>query len=137
MVVIVGFAMRIAPFAVPALIFDVTALFGWEILRQLSFYVIIVLVGYLLHLVRHVTRCCCRVFARYSPGRFFKKMIPVMVTAFSTSSSNATLPTTIKTSEEELALIAKSSEHRKGFETAALGAGDQASCWELLVRRQL
>ena len=110
MVVIVGFAMRIAPFAVPALIFDVTALFGWEILRHLSFYVIIVLVGYLLHMVGTYS-VLLRVFARYSPGRFFKKMIPVMVTAFSTSSSNATLPTTIKTSEEELALIAKSSKH--------------------------
>ena len=101
MVVIVGFAMRIAHFAVPALIFDVTALFGWEILRQLSFYVIIVLVGYILHLFGTFS-VLLRIFARYSPGRFFKKMIPVMVTAFSTSSSNATLPTTIKTSEEEL-----------------------------------
>lgn len=101
MVVIVGFAMRIAPFAVPALIFDVTALFGWEILRHLSFYVIIVLVGYLLHMVGTYS-VLLRVFVRYSPSRFFKKMIPVMVTAFSTSSSNATLPTTIKTSEEEL-----------------------------------
>jgi DAACS family dicarboxylate/amino acid:cation (Na+ or H+) symporter len=101
MVVIVGFAMRIAPFAVPALIFDVTALFGWEILKHLSFYVIIVLVGYLLHLFGTYS-VLLRVFARYSPGQFFKKMIPVMITAFSTSSSNATLPTTIKTSEEEL-----------------------------------
>ena len=101
MVVIVGFAMRIAPFAVPALIFDVTALFGWEILRHLSFYVIIVLVGYLLHLFGTYS-ILLTVVARYSPGQFFKKMIPVMITAFSTSSSNATLPTTIKTSEEEL-----------------------------------
>ena len=101
MVVIVGFAMRIAPIAVPALIFDVTALFGWEVLKQLSFYVILVLVGYLLHTFGTYS-IFLKIFAGYSPGRFFKKMIPVMVTAFSTSSSNATLPTTIKTSEEEL-----------------------------------
>ena len=101
MVVIVGFAMRIAPFAVPALIFGVTALFGWEILRQLSFYVIIVLAGYLLH-TGITFSVLLKTFADYSPSRFFRKMIPVMVTAFSTSSSNATLPTTIKTSEEEV-----------------------------------
>jgi DAACS family dicarboxylate/amino acid:cation (Na+ or H+) symporter len=101
MVVIVGFAMRLAPYAVPALIFGVTALFGWEILRQLLFFVVTVFIGYLLQLFGTYS-VALKALARYSPGLFFKKMIPVMVTAFSTSSSNATLPTTIKTSEEEV-----------------------------------
>jgi DAACS family dicarboxylate/amino acid:cation (Na+ or H+) symporter len=101
MVVIVGFAMRLAPFAVPALIFGVTALFGWEILQQLSYFVVIVLVAYLIHLFG-IYSVLLRVLAHYPPGVFFKKMSVVMVTAFSTSSSAATLPTTIKTSEEEL-----------------------------------
>jgi DAACS family dicarboxylate/amino acid:cation (Na+ or H+) symporter len=101
MVVIVGFAMRLAPYAVPALIFGVTALFGWEILRQLLFFVVTVFIGYLLQLFGTYS-VLLKALARYSPGLFFKKMIPVMVTAFSTSSSNATLPTTIKTSEEEV-----------------------------------
>ena len=50
MVVLAGFAMRFAPFAVPALIFDVTALFGWGIFEQLSWFVIVVILGYLLPL---------------------------------------------------------------------------------------
>jgi Na+/H+-dicarboxylate symporter len=49
MVVLVGFAMRFAPFAIPALIFDVTALSGWGIFEQLSWFVIVTIPGYLLH----------------------------------------------------------------------------------------
>lgn len=105
MVVIVGFAMRLAPIAVPALIFKVTALFGWEILRQLSFFTVLVVVGYLLHLFGFYT-VMIRVFARYPARAFFKKVMPVMITAFSTSSSSATLPTTIKFTKEELGVPA-------------------------------
>lgn len=101
MVVIVGFAMALAPVAVPALIFDVTARFGWEIFRQLSLFVVAVLAGYGLHLFGAYA-IFVRVFARLRPSRFFSQMIPVMITALSTSSSSATLPTTIKVTEESL-----------------------------------
>lgn len=101
MVVIVGFAMALAPVAVPALIFDVTARFGWDIFRQLSLFVVAVLLGYGLHLFGTYA-LFVRVFARLRPSRFYSRMIPVMITALSTSSSSATLPTTLKVTEESL-----------------------------------
>jgi DAACS family dicarboxylate/amino acid:cation (Na+ or H+) symporter len=101
MVVIVGFAMKLAPFAVPALIFNATAVLGWQVVKQLAFFVALAFTGYLIHLFVSYS-ILLRIFARYPPSRFFQKVVPVMVTAFSTSSSNATLPTSIKHSEEDL-----------------------------------
>lgn len=101
MVTIVGFAMQLAPFAVPALIFNVTAVLGWQVIKQLALFVVLAFVGYLVQLFGTYS-VLLRVFARYPPRSFFRKVVPVMVTAFSTSSSNATLPTSIKHTEEDL-----------------------------------
>ena len=101
MVVIVGFAMALAPVAVPALIFDVTARFGWEIVQQLTLFLVVVIVGYLVHLFVGLA-VFVRFLAGVPPVAFFTKMIPVMITAMSTSLSAATLPTTIKVTEESL-----------------------------------
>jgi len=98
---IVGFAMQLAPFAVAALIFGTTARFGWGVVQSLLWYAFCVLAG-LFILQFGVYSVLVRIFARLNPLAFFRKVTPVMVTAFSTSSSNATLPTTIKTAEEEL-----------------------------------
>jgi dicarboxylate/amino acid:cation (Na+ or H+) symporter, DAACS family len=98
---IVGFAMQLAPFAVAALIFSTTARFGWGVVQSLLWYAFCVIAG-LLILQFGAYAVLVRVFARLNPLAFFRKVTPVMVTAFSTSSSNATLPTTIKTAEEEL-----------------------------------
>ena len=101
MIAIVRFVMKMAPVAVPALIFSVTARFGLDVLEKLSLYVLTVLAGYVLFLFG-VFSILVRFFARMNPLRFFKTIIPVMVTAFSTSSSNATLPTTLRTVEDDL-----------------------------------
>ena len=101
MIVLVDFAMRLAPFAVPALIFNATARFGMELLEKLLSYVLVVFGGYILFLVVVYSLLLWGV-SRRNPLTFFRKAAPIMVTAFSTSSSNATLPTTIKVSEEEL-----------------------------------
>lgn len=98
---IVGMAMQIAPFAVAALIFSTTARFGWGVVRSLLWYALCVIAGLAIHQFV-VYSILVRTFARLNPLAFFRKATPVMVTAFSTSSSNATLPTTIKTAEEEL-----------------------------------
>jgi DAACS family dicarboxylate/amino acid:cation (Na+ or H+) symporter len=98
---IVGMAMQIAPFAVAALIFSTTARFGWGVLQSLLWYAACVLVGLAIHQFV-VFSVLVRVFARLNPLVFFRKVTPVMITAFSTSSSNATLPTSIKAAEEEL-----------------------------------
>jgi Na+/H+-dicarboxylate symporter len=48
-----------------------------------------------------------RVFARLNPFRFLKKMLPVMGFAFSTSSSNATIPLNINTLEKKVGVNPK------------------------------
>jgi DAACS family dicarboxylate/amino acid:cation (Na+ or H+) symporter len=98
--VIIGFAMRIAPLGVAGLIFAVTARFGFEVLQSLGLYVVVVLSGLLIHQFG-VIPILARGLAGVGPRVFFRKSRALMVTAFSTSSSNATLPTTIRTAEQQ------------------------------------
>lgn len=98
---IIDMAMALAPYGVFGLIFVITSQFGWSILGQLSMYVIVVLVGLLLHATIGIS-ALVRIFGRMSPIRFWKSIDAPIITAFSTSSSMATLPTSIKTAEEEL-----------------------------------
>ena len=101
MVAIIGWAMMLAPFGVFALIFSVTSQFGFAVMQALGWYVAVVLIGIALQLFG-VLPLLLISLARYSPLKFFRRTRDVMITAFSTSSSNATLPTSIKTAEEEL-----------------------------------
>jgi DAACS family dicarboxylate/amino acid:cation (Na+ or H+) symporter len=98
--VMIGFAMKMAPIGVTGLIFAVTARFGFDILRTLGLYVVMVLAGLIFHQFG-VLAVVARVFAGLNPLTFFRRARVLRVTAFSTSSSNATLPTTIRTAEQE------------------------------------
>ncbi len=98
--VIIGFAMRVAPYGVAALIFGVTARFGFEVLQSLGWYVIVVLAGLAFHLFV-VIPLLSGTLARVAPLDFLRRTRTLMVTAFSTSSSNATLPTTIRTAQQD------------------------------------
>lgn len=98
---VVGFAMRLAPVGVGCLMFTLTARFGHEVLQPLGAYVAVVLLGLGFHLF-FTYSVILRVFARQSPRAFFSAVQPVAVTAFSTSSSNATLPTTLAVARERL-----------------------------------
>lgn len=98
-IVIIGFAMRLAPIGVFGLIFSVTAKFGFDVLRSLALYVITVLAALLLHQFG-VIGLLAKLVVGINPSSFFSRCRALMVTAFSTSSSNATLPTTIQTAEE-------------------------------------
>ncbi len=100
---IVDLAMRFAPFAVPCLVFGISARFGLSILRPLGLYVLLVFTGYLVHMIVTYS-VILRTFGKMSPLSFYRTVKSVMITAFSTSSSNATLPTTIKVSQEDLHL---------------------------------
>ncbi len=98
---IIDMAMALAPYGVFGLIFVITSQFGWSILGQLSMYVIVVLLGLLLHAAFGVS-ALVRIFGRMNPVRFWKSIEAPIITAFSTSSSMATLPTSISTAEKEL-----------------------------------
>jgi DAACS family dicarboxylate/amino acid:cation (Na+ or H+) symporter len=98
---IIDMAMALAPYGVFGLIFVITSQFGWSILGQLSMYVIVVLLGLLLHAMFGVS-ALVRFFGKMNPIRFWKSIEAPIITAFSTSSSMATLPTSIATAEKEL-----------------------------------
>jgi DAACS family dicarboxylate/amino acid:cation (Na+ or H+) symporter len=97
--VIIGFAMRLAPLGVAGLIFSVTARFGFDVLKSLGLYVVTVLVALAIHQFG-VIGLIAKAFVGIGPRSFFSRARALMVTAFSTSSSNATLPTTIRTAED-------------------------------------
>ncbi len=99
--VIIGWAMRLAPFGVAGLIFSLTAVLGLEILRTLAWYVLTVLGGLALQMFG-VYSLVTTVFARLSPRQFFGRITEVMLTAFATASSNATLPTSLRVTEQNL-----------------------------------
>lgn len=101
MIVLIGWAMKLAPYGVFSLIFSITAQFGFQLLLALGWYVATVIVGLGIQLFL-VLPLLLIVFGRYDPIKFFVRARPVLITAFSTSSSNATLPTSIKTTEDEL-----------------------------------
>ena len=105
-IAIIDLAMKLAPFGVFALIFVITSQFGWGILQQLSMYVIVVLLGLALHATIGIS-AMVKLFGRMSPLRFWKAIEAPMITAFSTSSSMATLPTSIATAENRLGVQPK------------------------------
>lgn len=93
--------MRFAPWAVGCLLFGNLALFGIDLLASLGWFLVTVLLGLGLHLFG-VYSLALRFLARRSPLEFFRQARTAMLTAFSTSSSNATLPTTLRVAEENL-----------------------------------
>ncbi len=101
--VIIGFAMRIAPFAVACLVFAVTARLGFDIVQTLFWFVVTVLggLGFQLFVVYSVVLL---LFARRNPIRFFRDISEAIFTAFGTSSSNATLPVALRVAREDLRL---------------------------------
>ena len=103
MVTIIDLVMKVAPLGVFCLIFSVMARFGYELLFNLMKYVLTVLGAMLLFQVLGYG-VVLKLLARRAPLDFLKRIRIVMVTAFSTSSSNATLPTTIQTAEGELGI---------------------------------
>ncbi|HEV3468881.1 MAG TPA: dicarboxylate/amino acid:cation symporter [Pyrinomonadaceae bacterium] len=98
---IIDLIMKLAPFAVACLLFNNTARFGLDLLGALAWFVVTVLAGLALHMFG-VYSLAVYSLARISPVEFFRRIKTVMLTAFSTSSSNATLPTALRVSEENL-----------------------------------
>ncbi len=93
----------VAPFAVAALLFSLTARLGLEVLVQLGAYVGVVLLALAIHQLV-VYSIAVRWLGGMSPRRFFRDVRPAMLTAFSTASSNATLPTSLAVAERDLKL---------------------------------
>jgi DAACS family dicarboxylate/amino acid:cation (Na+ or H+) symporter len=98
---VIRWAMALAPYAVFCLIFTTTALFGYKLLIALGAFVLTVLGGLAIHQFG-VLPVLVKVFGGMSPVEFFRKAQGTILTAFSTSSSSATLPVAIRCAEDEL-----------------------------------
>lgn len=98
--------MRFAPYAVACLLFSALATFGVDLLSALGWYIATVLAGLAVQM-GVVYPLSVRFLSSLSPLDFFRRIRTVMLTAFSTSSSNATLPTALRVSEENLGVPRK------------------------------
>jgi DAACS family dicarboxylate/amino acid:cation (Na+ or H+) symporter len=100
---IIGYAMWFAPFGVASLMFVLTANLGYSILLMLFNYVWVVLLALAVHQFGTYS-LAVKFLGGMSPLFFFGKIREVMLTAFATSSSNATLPDAIRVSVTKLKL---------------------------------
>lgn len=106
--IFVDWAMQLAPYAVFGLIAQITAKIGIKVLMSLGVYFLTVLGG--LALVLLMYSLILIFFARKSPFWFFKQAGEVMLLAFSTSSSAAVLPFSLKTAIEKMKVPRKIAE---------------------------
>lgn len=83
--------MRFAPIGVFALVAKVIASTGLAAFKPLMFFFVTVLLGLLLHFFVNLA-VILRVLGRVNPLKHYRAMAPALLTAFSTSSSSATLP---------------------------------------------
>jgi DAACS family dicarboxylate/amino acid:cation (Na+ or H+) symporter len=98
---IVDMIMGFAPYAVACLLFGNLARFGLDLLSALFWFVFTVLLGLAIHMFG-VYSLSVKLLSGISPIEFFRRTRTVALTAFSTSSSNATLPTALRVSEQNL-----------------------------------
>ena len=99
--IVIGWVMKLAPYAVFALIGSIVAQFGLDLLQSLLIYSLVVILGLLLHMFGTIS-VMVRLAAGLNPISFFRRIVAAPIFGFSTSSSSATLPVTMRTAEEKL-----------------------------------
>ncbi|MCJ2180563.1 dicarboxylate/amino acid:cation symporter [Novosphingobium album (ex Hu et al. 2023)] len=100
---LIGIVIRLAPYAIFCFMFNLAAQFGWDLLIKLAAYVGVVLLVLAIQMFG-VFPMLLAFIARKNPVVFFRETREAAVMAFSTSSSNATLPTALRVASEELRL---------------------------------
>ena len=90
---LINLVIRLAPYAVACFMFNLAALFGFDLIIRLGAYVGVVVLALGLHMV--VTYGTAVWLSGRSPLSFFRDTQEATVMAFSTASSNATLPTAL------------------------------------------
>lgn len=103
MMTLIAGVLSLAPVGVGALLFATTARLGVEALAKTAAYVGVVLLALAVHMFVAYS-ASVYFFGGRNPVQFFKDIRLAAVTAFSTASSSATLPTALKVAEEELKL---------------------------------
>lgn len=106
MMKLLNLVISVAPIAIACLMFNLAALFGWDLLARLAAYCGVAIGAMALHMFV-VYPLIVLLFARKNPLAFFHQVREPFVVAFSTASSNATLPISLKAAENELKLPRK------------------------------
>jgi DAACS family dicarboxylate/amino acid:cation (Na+ or H+) symporter len=103
---LIGLVIQLAPLAIFCFMFNLAAQFGWDLLVKLAAYVGVVLLALAIQMFG-VFPLLLKFVARKSPIAFFRETREASVMAFSTASSNATLPTSLRVADTELKLPPK------------------------------
>jgi Na+/H+-dicarboxylate symporter len=98
--------ISLAPIAIACLMFNLAALFGWDLLARLAAFVGVAVGAMAIHMFV-VYPLVVMLFGGKNPIAFFAQVRDPMVVAFSTASSNATLPISLRAAETELKLPRK------------------------------
>jgi len=100
---LIGMVIQLAPIAIFCFMFNLSAQFGWDLLFRLAAFVGVVLLALGLQTFG-VFPLLLKFIAKKSPLTFFRQTREASVMAFSTASSNATLPTALRVAETQLKL---------------------------------
>lgn len=100
---LIGVVIQLAPIAIFCFMFNLAAQFGWDLLFKLAAYVGVVLLALGLQMFG-VFPALLAFIARKNPLVFFRETREASIMAFSTASSNATLPTSLRVADEQLRL---------------------------------
>jgi Na+/H+-dicarboxylate symporter len=100
---LIGFIIRLAPIAVFCFMFNLAAAFGWDLIVRLAIYVAVVLLALGTQMFV-IYPLLLKFIGGVSPVAFFRGSQEAMLMAFSTASSNATLPTALRVAETKLNL---------------------------------
>lgn len=95
-IMVVGWIMKMAPIAVAALMATAIFKFGLDVMGSVLKYIACVILGYLAHFFI-VYGSILKYVIKIPLKEFFKRASVIFLTAFSTSSSSATMPVTMQT----------------------------------------
>ncbi|WP_026585398.1 dicarboxylate/amino acid:cation symporter [Bacillus sp. J33] len=101
MMYLVNLVMKFAPYGTFGLIVSAVGSQGLDAIKAMGLYMIVVVLALIIHAILTYGTSVA-VFAKKSPIWFFKGFAPAMGVAFSTSSSNATLPISMSTAQKNL-----------------------------------
>lgn len=103
---LINMVIKLAPYAIACLMFNLAALFGWDLLVRLAAYVGVAVGAMAIHMFV-VYPLVVWIGGGMSPLKFFRGIREPMVVAFSTASSNASLPVSLRAADEQLGLPRK------------------------------
>jgi len=106
MIMITNFVIKIAPYGILALVANMVASIGFDMLREIGRFILSQYLGLLILLV-FLYPTLIRYLGKLSPLRFYRNISPAMLVAASTTSSGATLPVSMRVAKENLGVPEK------------------------------